>query len=187
MSFPNTLKEITSILKQPILLDNIARQTHQIAELIRKAKTSEKIITIFGNGGSAADSQHWAAELVCTYQSRGRVPYPAVALTTDSSIITAWSNDFHYEDVFARQIDAFSFINGLSIGLSTSGRSVNVLKGLRRAKSYAACTVLISGNSVEQSSEVDLHIRFPASDTPTIQTLTQLVYHGACDILDKLQ
>ena len=187
MSYPNALKVITGILRDPSLLDKIERQTYQIAESIRNAKASGKIITIFGNGVSAADSQHWAAELVCTYQSRERMPYPAVALTTDSSIITAWSNDFQYENVFARQVDAFASVNGLSIGLSTSGKSVNVLNGLRRARFYSAHTILISGNTVGQSNEIDLHIRFPSSDTPTVQTLTQLMYHGACDLLDKFQ
>lgn len=187
MSHLNTLKAITAILQDPNLHYQMEWQAYQIAESIHYAKISGKLITIFGNGGSAADSQHWAAELVCTYQSRERMPYPAVALTTDSSIITAWSNDFHYESVFVRQIDAFAGINGLAIGLSTSGRSVNVLNGLRRARFHSASTILISGNAVEQSSEVDLHIRFPSSDTPTVQTLTQLMYHGACDLLDKFQ
>lgn len=187
MSYPATLKAITAILQESSTHDQIVRQANQIAESIRNAKTRGKIITIFGNGGSAADSQHWAAELVCTYKSRERLPYPAIALTTDSSIITAWSNDYQYEDIFARQVDAFANINGLSIGLSTSGRSVNVLNGLRRARFYSANTILISGNIVGPSNEVDLHIRFPTSDTPTIQTLTQLVYHGACDLLDNIQ
>lgn len=98
----------------------------RIANLIDKTSKAGKIITLFGNGGSAADAQHWAAELVCTYRSRSRQPVPAVALTTDSSILTAWSNDFDFSEVFSRQVRAFSRQNGLSIGISTSGRSPNV-------------------------------------------------------------
>ena len=187
MTYSNPLTAISAILKQTSTLDKIEGQTRQIARLIVEAKKSDKIITIFGNGGSAADSQHWAAELVCTYQSRDREPYPALALTTDSSIITAWSNDFKYEDVFSRQIEAFSSINGLSIGLSTSGRSVNVLKALTTAKSCSAQTILISGDAVEEFESLDLHVRIPASDTPTVQTLTQLVYHRVCDHLESFQ
>jgi len=187
MSHSNTLSRIAAILQDPNLQYQIERQSSQIAESIRFAKTTGKLITIFGNGGSAADSQHWVAELVCTYKDKNRKPYPAVALTTDTSILTAWSNDFQYENVFARQVDAFASINGLSIGLSTSGRSANVLNGLRKAKLYSAHTILISGNAVEQLNEVDLHIRLPSTDTATVQTLIQLMYHSVCDLLDKLQ
>ena len=185
MSNSTILTGITGILQHPSFLDQFESQALQVSELIRITKASGKIITIFGNGGSAADSQHWAAELVCTYQLRERIPYPAVALTTDSSIITAWSNDFQYENIFARRVDAFASVNGLSIGLSASGRSANVISGLRKARHYSARTILISGNAVEQSKEFDLHIRFPSADTPTIQTLTQLMYHGVCELLDQ--
>jgi len=187
MKNPNTLNKITAILCEPGILNQIRAQADELARLIHCAKADGKIITIYGNGGSAADAQHWAAELVCTYKSRERTAYPAVALTTDTSIITAWSNDFEFKYIFSRQVEAFARMIGLSIGISTSGRSINVLNGLRKAKDYAARTVLISGNGVEESIEVDLHVRFPSSDTPTVQTLTQIMYHEVCELLEKLQ
>ena len=155
----------------------------KISMMIRESSNSGKIITLFGNGGSAADAQHWAAELCCTYKSRNRRPFAALALTTDTSIMTAWSNDFAFETVFKRQLEAFKLINGLSIGLSTSGKSKNVLSGLNEAKSYGAKTILISGSSVE-TQDYDLHIRQPSTDTPIIQTLTQMLYHEICQCLE---
>ena len=156
----------------------------EIAGLIKSCHNQKLITTIFGNGGSAADAQHWAAELVCTYKDRSRHPYAALALTTDTSILTAWSNDFEYSTIFDRQLEAFSGVNGLSIGLSTSGTSVNVLNGLKTAKRFGARTVLISGCACDHQSVFDLHMQLPATETPLIQTLTQMLYHEVCQNLE---
>lgn len=156
-----------------------------VATTILRVKFSSKIITIFGNGGSAADSQHLAGELMCTYQDRKRLSVPAIALTTDSSIITAWSNDFNYETVFSRQIEGLKQVNGLSIGLSTSGSSKNVLKALDTAKLNGAETVLVSGNR-GPFRPYSMHIMLPSSDTAVVQTLTQIFYHSVCDKIDAL-
>ena len=102
--------------------------------MIEKINNDGKITAIFGNGGSAADAQHFAAELVCTYKSRNRKPYKAIALTTDTSIITAWANDFEYESIFARQLKHLENNIGFIIGLSTSGKSKNVIKSTRILK-----------------------------------------------------
>ena len=156
-----------------------------IADHITAASRSGKIITIFGNGGSASDSQHWAAELVCTYGKRDRKAYPALALTTDTSILTAWSNDFEFNTVFCRQIEAFSCVIGLAIGLSTSGKSRNVLLGLECASSFGAKTILITGSGAPSHNASDHIIRLPSTDTPTIQTLSQILYHEVCAYLEK--
>ena len=179
-SFEN-LKTALSSIKENDYLNNAS---NEVANDIKKATDDKKITTIFGNGGSAADAQHWAAELTCTYKSKARKPFLAQALTTDTSILTAWSNDLSFDDVFRRQIFALSSLNGLSIGLSTSGASLNVLNALKEAKKYNAKTVLISGSSAKNNSFVDLHIKFNSTDTPTIQMLTQMFYHSVCEFLE---
>ena len=129
-----------------------------LANIIKEKIDDSKIVTIFGNGGSAADAQHWAAELVCTYGRKGRVALPALALTTDTSALTACANDFSFDYIFERQIEALSAINGISIGLSTSGKSLNVLNALQAAKQLGAIPVI--GDLDESYSYVDLHIKF---------------------------
>jgi D-sedoheptulose 7-phosphate isomerase len=156
-----------------------------IADHITAVSRSGRIICIFGNGGSASDAQHWAAELVCTYGKRDRKPYPALALTTDTSILTAWSNDFDFNTVFCRQIEAFSRVIGLAIGLSTSGTSRNVLLGLDSAASFGAKTILITGSAAPIHHGLDHIIRLPSVETPTIQTLSQMLYHEACGYLEN--
>lgn len=164
--------------------EEINKQAKAIAKEIRQSVNSGKIICIFGNGGSAADSQHWAAEMVCTYKSKEREAIPAIALTTDTSIITAWSNDFEYSQIFSRQIKAFKKQIGLAIGLSTSGKSKNVLHALGIAQEYELGTILISGNGVKENGEVKMHVQLPSMDTPVIQSMTQMLYHGVCEYLE---
>ena len=180
----SNIPSLVSILNSQVFLRDFDSWSKLIASYIDSCRNSNSLITIFGNGGSAADAQHWAAELVCTYKSRSRTPFPALALTTDSSILTAWSNDFDYSTVFQRQIQAFDQLNGLSLGLSTSGRSPNVLNGLDQARTSGALTVLISGSSCDLLTSVDLHVRFPSTDTPIVQTLTQMLYHEVCQHLE---
>ena len=155
-----------------------------IADYIRATTRNGKIISIFGNGGSASDAQHWAAELVCTYQNPNRKPYPALALTVDTSILTAWSNDFSFDTVFSRQLEAFSNVIGLAVGLSTSGRSKNVLYGLNTASQLGAKTILITGLGAPSNDEIDLIVRVPSTETPVIQSLTQMLYHEVCVYLE---
>ena len=184
MKFSESYDSLKSALLSKNEFDYLDNVSNEIANNIRQATKYKKITTIFGNGGSAADAQHWAAELTCTYRSKARDPFLAQALTTDTSILTAWSNDLSFNEVFSRQIFALSTLNGLSIGLSTSGASLNVLYGLKEAKKHNAKTVLISGSSAQNNSFVDLHIKFNSTDTPTIQLLTQMLYHSVCEFLE---
>ena len=179
------LTGITSALKTENFYTNFSSWANQIATLIIDCNHKKQLVTLFGNGGSAADAQHWAAELTCTYKIRSRQPYAALALTTDNSILTAWSNDFQFSTVFQRQIEAFKNLNGLSLGLSTSGNSLNVLNALNTANKLGAHSVLISGSSCDIISSYDLHIRLPSTDTPIIQTLTQMLYHEVCEHLEE--
>ena len=155
----------------------------EIVELILRCKEKKLLIAIFGNGGSAADAEHWVGELVCTYQSKSRLPFLATALTTNSSILTAWSNDFEYETVFERQIKALQPILGLAIGLSTSGKSINVLNALSSANKMGVKTVMISGE-VKKAESLSLHVIIPSNETAVIQTITQILYHSVCEELE---
>ena len=123
MTYSTNSKKVIEALNKTLKNDLFQHQINDIAKRIKEINSENKITLIFGNGGSAADSQHFAAELVCTYKNRNRKPYKAIALTTDTSIITAWSNDIDFDSIFTRQIEAFEGITGLSIGLSTSGKS----------------------------------------------------------------
>lgn len=183
---PKSVTYLSAIISSKGFEDQFSSWSMQISDLIAKTNELQKLIVIFGNGGSAADAQHWAAELICTYKSRSRQPYPALALTTDSSILTAWSNDFNFATVFQRQVEAYKFLLGLAIGMSTSGRSLNVLNALNKARNLDSRTVLISGSSAILREEFDIHVRFPTTDTPTIQTLTQMLYHEVCQNLEIL-
>ena len=180
----SNITSLVSILTSQEFLKDFYSWSDLIAKYIVRCRDSNSLVTIFGNGGSAADAQHWAAELVCTYKSRSRSPFPVLALTTDTSTLTAWSNDFDVH-CFQRQIQAFDQLNGLSLGLSTSGRSSNVLNGLEQARNLGSLTVLISGSSCDFLPSVDLHVRFPSTDTPIIQTLTQMLYHEVCQHLER--
>ena len=182
MNFSDSLFDISKITEQLFELDP---QVEALSDLMKNCFSNKKILTIFGNGGSASDAQHWAAELVGSYSDPRRCPLPAIALTTDTSIITALSNDFSFDDIFCRQLLSFADVNGMSIGLSTSGTSKNVIDALKLATSHGAYTCLISGNKINALPWLDLHIRFPSSQTPVIQTLTQLVYHTSCAVMDE--
>ena len=184
MKFSESFENVKSALSSNKEIEHLNYLSKELANDIKQATNHKKITTIFGNGGSAADAQHWAAELTCTYRSKKRNPFLAQALTTDTSILTAWSNDLSFNDVFSRQIFALSSLNGLSIGLSTSGSSLNVLNALKEAKKNQATTVLISGSSAQSNPFTDLHIKFNSTDTPTIQLLTQMLYHSVCEFLE---
>lgn len=145
-------------------------------------------ILIFGNGGSAADSQHFAAELVSSLHG-APLPSPirALALTTDTSIITAISNDVDFSQVFARQVNAFCDSGDVVVGLSTSGQSANVREGLAAARRLGALTIAITGSSGLPESLAGIELKIPSTDTQVIQTLTLLTLHAICEDLEKLR
>lgn len=185
MSYTSNVLKIINALTKTSEERLFQKKIAIIAEEIIKKTSGHKITAIFGNGGSAADAQHFVAELVCTYKSRDRKPYNAIALTTDTSIMTAWSNDFDYESVFVRQLEALGETVGLSIGLSTSGQSKNVIEALNFSKSNNLTTCLICGENDLDHSNIDILLKIPSKDTATIQTVTQVIYHSICDALEK--
>jgi len=184
MTLERTAAETIRVLKECTSNKEINLAIDQITESIIKTDEVGKLITIFGNGGSAADAQHWSGELVCTYSNPVRKSYRSIALTTDSSVLTAWPNDFEFETVFERQIISMGNIIGLAIGLSTSGESKNVIKALKKAKDYGSQTCLITGNNKTKYDYIDYLIKIPSSETAIIQTITQVIYHSICQKLE---
>jgi D-sedoheptulose 7-phosphate isomerase len=152
--------------------------------LVDALRAGRKVLA-FGNGGSAADAQHLAAELVGRYLY-DRPALPAIALTTDPSIMTAVANDMGYDAVFRRQVEAHGQPGDVAIGISTSGRSRSVVDALRAARERGLVTVALTGNGGGHlSGAVDHLIDAPSPDTPRIQELHGLVIHLLCQIVEE--
>lgn len=142
-------------------------------------------ILLMGNGGSAADSQHIAAEIVGRYKKE-RKGLPAIALTTDTSILTSIGNDYGYDYIFARQIEALCRPEDLVIGLTTSGNSANVISAIEAAKAIGATTVgLTGGTGGKLNALCDYNIVIPSSVTARIQEAHIFVGHSLCEILES--
>jgi D-sedoheptulose 7-phosphate isomerase len=142
-------------------------------------------VLAFGNGGSAADAQHFVAELVGRFE-RTRRGFPAVALTTDPSIVTAVSNDFGFEAVFARQVEAFGRAGDLAVGITTSGNSPNVVRGLEAAKARGLRTIALTGNDGGAAGRLaEVHVNVPAAVTARVQEAHMTVLHLLCAFVDR--
>ena len=155
-----------------------------ILELIKALKNGKKII-LFGNGGSAADAQHIAAEFIGRFQLE-RDSLPAIALTTNSSTLTSIANDFSYDQVFSRQCESLVSSGDVVIGISTSGNSKNVFNGLKVSKELGATTIGLLGNAggiIENS--VDISITVNSSSTPHIQEVHRVIYHIICSSVES--
>ncbi|MEM4089159.1 MAG: SIS domain-containing protein [Thermoplasmatales archaeon] len=153
--------------------------------LYSKLRKGGKLIT-FGNGGSAADAQHFAAELSGRFLKERR-SLPAIALTTNTSSITAIGNDYSFSDVFSRQIDGICAKDDFVVGISTSGNSLNVVNGLKRAKELGAFSLALTGRKGGKVSEIaDISVRIDSDLTPIIQEIHIAVIHMICYSLDLL-
>jgi len=156
------------------------------AELIAKAILGGKKILICGNGGSAADSQHFAAELVSSFSKNvNRKAISAIALTTDSSILTAFSNDFSFEKVFARQVEAHGKLNDVLIVITTSGNSKNCLLATEQAKIMGLKTVALTSVGAKISKEVNVSIEIPSINTQHVQECHMVVYHILSEMIEN--
>jgi D-sedoheptulose 7-phosphate isomerase len=145
-------------------------------------------LLLFGNGGAAAAAQHIATELVVRYnrESGNRRPMAALALTTDTSALTAIGNDFGFDNLFARQIDALCQAGDVAIGISTSGNSENVIRGLRAARAVGAVTVGFAGDGGGQLADlVDHRIFVPSTSTARVQEMHMVLGHALCALLEK--
>lgn len=153
-------------------------------EVITSSFSDGKKLLCFGNGGSAADAQHFAAELVNRFQLE-RPGLPGIALTTDSSVITAIGNDYDFDQLFSKQIKALGATGDIAFGISTSGSSPNVLEGFRAARSRGMVTIgLASPKAVSMAQLCDVFIAAPADETPRIQELHSLIIHLICELVD---
>jgi len=155
-----------------------------IADRLSESLRQGGKLLIFGNGGSAADAQHFAAELVGRYL-KDRRGLPAIALTTDPSVITSVGNDLGFEQIFARQIDAHGRKGDVAIGISTSGRSPNVLAALRLARERGLATVgFTAGGGGAMAGLCDQLIDVDSRDTPRVQEVHGLVVHLLCELVE---
>jgi D-sedoheptulose 7-phosphate isomerase len=158
---------------------------NRATDLLHDAFASGRKLLVFGNGGSSADAQHLTAELVGRFTAE-RSPLPAIALTTNQAILTAWSNDYSFADVFLRQIDALGVAGDVALGISTSGTSPNVVNGLRRARERGLRTIGMTGaNGGELKAWCDVVLAVPLESTARIQEVHLVTYHGICALLER--
>jgi D-sedoheptulose 7-phosphate isomerase len=166
------------------LLDNLEDVVKAAQMLVCAYRCGSKSL-LFGNGGSAADAQHIAAELVGRFQI-DRPALPAIALNVNTSSLTAIGNDYGFEDIFARQIEAFGREGDVAVGLSTSGNSKNVIEGIRRSRELGLKTVALTGAGGGCLRDlVDCCIAVPSSETPRIQESHILIGHVLCEIVER--
>ena len=155
------------------------------ADMIAMNIASGHKILVFGNGGSAADAQHIAAEFVNRFQIE-RPPLPAIALTTDTSIITSIGNDYHFDEIFARQVRALGKKDDIAIGISTSGNSKNVIKAINTAKNMELLTIGIMGNRGKLAECADLVFSVESSITARIQETHITLGHILCELVERI-
>lgn len=176
-----SVKLNTEILNDLSLLTIIKEMSLAIIE----AYQNKKKLILFGNGGSAADAQHIAAELVNRFGLE-RIALPAIALTTDTSVLTSIANDYDYSKIFARQVEALAEKGDVVIGISTSGASLNVIKGIEVAREKGAKTIGLTGkNGGKLARTADLVLKVPSNDTPRIQEAHITILHVICYLIEK--
>ena len=156
------------------------------ASLIAETFRSGGKILLCGNGGSAADSQHMAAEFVSRLSGDfARPGLPAIALTTDTSFLTAYANDYSFEGVFERQVQALGKPGDVLIGISTSGESGNIVRALRAAKAMRMRTIALTGDSGGMARIVDVAISVPSRNTQHVQEAHLAIEHIICDLVER--
>ena len=162
-------------------MDTIVRT----AERLTACLVAGHKILIFGNGGSAADAQHLAAEFVNRFQME-RPPLAALALTTDTSVLTSIANDYHFDDVFAKQVKALGAADDVAWGISTSGNSPNVVKAIDTANTMGMTTVVFSGRGGQLASMADYPLTVDSDITARIQESHNLIGHMLCDLVERM-
>ncbi len=169
--------------KEDLLKSQVANIENAAKAIIESLRTGKKLL-VFGNGGSAADSQHIAAELVGRFKME-RKALPAIALTANTSILTAIANDYGYDLVFSRQIEALGVQGDVALGISTSGNSKNVIEALKKARSIGMKTIALSGgDGGSMKSQTDISIIVSTKDTPRVQESHILIAHIICALVE---
>jgi D-sedoheptulose 7-phosphate isomerase len=170
-------------IKEAFVNENLSKLVNVVEAVTSALKAGSKIL-IFGNGGSAADAQHIAAEFVNRFVIE-RPPLPAIALTTDTSVITSIGNDYDFSEIFSKQIRAIGLPGDIAWGISTSGNSANVLKGLEVAKKMGLVTIAFTGKDGGDIAKIaDLSINVSSSVTARIQEVHITAGHAICDLVD---
>lgn len=182
MSFKATLGRHQHMIEGLFALE---AQVNELLALVSRCVLSGNKLLFFGNGGSAADAQHLAAEFVVRYHHE-RQPLAAIALTTDTSILTAHSNDYAFDTVFDRQILALGRPGDIAIGLSTSGNSINVINGINAARQAGCITIAFTGESGGRLKELADHcVCIPDKETARVQEGHILIGHWLCEAMDQ--
>ncbi|MBF0619242.1 MAG: D-sedoheptulose 7-phosphate isomerase [Candidatus Omnitrophica bacterium] len=183
-------ERIVAIAKQSAEVQRAAFEKNaaaleEFSQVVIKAFQNNNRVFFFGNGGSAADSQHIAAEFIGRFQKERRA-LPAIALTTDSSILTCLSNDYSYDIVFARQIEALGRLGDVAVGITTSGKSTNVLKAFEKAKTMGMTTVVFTGGDGGPAAQIaDISIIVPSKVTARIQESHIIMFHAMCEVVEN--
>lgn len=179
------LQSIKNHKEALLILESQRTTLIKIAELFVKALTQGNKLIFMGNGGSAADSQHLAAEFVGRFK-KNRSAWAALALTTNTSTITAVGNDFGFENIFSRQIEALAKPGDVVVGISTSGESENVIRAIAKSKELGITTIGFLGKHGGQlKSMVDVAFVISSTDTPRIQEMHILAGHILCDLTEQ--
>ena len=177
------ISQVNESIQSKMVIDTecILAISNKITETYRNSKK----VLICGNGGSAADAQHIAGELVGRFKKE-RAALPCIALTTDTSIITAYANDYSFNDVFARQVCAFGEKDDILIAFSTSGNSANIIEAIEDAKRLGMAVIGFTGKDGGRMKDLcDICFCAPSSNTPRIQECHELAYHIICDLVEK--
>jgi D-sedoheptulose 7-phosphate isomerase len=184
-----------SALIASVLADTIALHTRMsrldpgpvvaaAAAIVESLRGGGKLL-VFGNGGSAADAQHIAAEFMNRFLIE-RPPLPAIALTTDTSVLTSIANDYSFDEIFSKQVKALGKKGDVALGITTSGSSGNVLKALRAAKKLGMTTIALTGEGGKAASLSDIALQIPSRNTARIQEAHIAVGHILCDLTDTI-
>jgi D-sedoheptulose 7-phosphate isomerase len=154
-------------------------------DLLATAMSEGRTLFAFGNGGSAADAEHLCTELVGRFGPEQRRALPAIALTTNQALLTAWGNDYGFDDVFARQIEALGRRGDVALGISTSGNSPNVVNAMGRARELGLKTIGLTGQGGgRMAASCDVLMAVPLTETPRIQEVHLVTYHTICALLE---
>ncbi len=183
----DSLRETSSLLAAMAADQALCEAVSRAADMVTSALRAERKLLLCGNGGSAADAQHWAGEFVSRFMY-DRPGLAAVALTTDSSIMTAIGNDYGYERLFARQVEALGQKGDVLFGISTSGRSPNILAAFKAARARGVATVGFTGTgpgAADMAPLADLMIQVPSSVTPRIQEGHEVLGHAICALVER--
>ncbi|MGE5247219.1 MAG: SIS domain-containing protein [Verrucomicrobiota bacterium] len=167
------------------MAETMAASIITAAQSIAEAFKAGRKLLLFGNGGSASDAQHIAAEFMNRFLIE-RPPLPAIALTTDTSVLTSIANDYSFDEVFSKQVKALGKKGDVALGITTSGSSANVLKALRAAKKLGMVTIALTGEAGKAATLADIALQVPSRSTPRIQEAHIVVGHILCDLTDTL-